>query len=191
MQPAADDLALLHRIAQGDAEALRALYEAQHARLWRYLWYALAGDAGLVEEVLQDVFVAVWQAAATYQGTAQPTTWLFQIAHNRAANARRARERHADVVPLVSDAAATEAGGMAGGDLEEAVLTRLALGEALHHLAPHHQAVLNLFFYQGFSLQEIAQILGVPVGTVKSRINHARRAMAQAMAVEEAGEHGE
>jgi RNA polymerase sigma-70 factor (ECF subfamily) len=186
MTPAADDRTLMERIAAGDAEALHALYATYHARPWRYLWHALAGDAALVEEVVQDVFVAVWRAAATYRGTAQVATWLLQIAHHRATNARRDRDRRAALLDNDAEAADDLAVSVM---LEDSVIARLALADALRHLAPHHQAVLHLFFYQGFSLQEIAQILGVPVGTVKSRISAARRAFAGVLAAEEAGEH--
>jgi RNA polymerase sigma factor (sigma-70 family) len=167
----AADRAHLARIANGDQDALRRLYEAYHPRLWRYLWFALAGDEALVEEVIQDCFLAVWQSAASFRGTAKVATWLFQIAHNRAVNARRKQGRTLDIPFATED-------DLPGDDaFEEAVINRVVLAQAIGRLAPMHQEVLHLFFYRGFTLTEIATILQIPVGTVKSRLNHARRAL--------------
>ncbi len=166
----AADRALVARVATGDQDALRRLYEAYYPRLWRYLWYALAGDATLTEEVIQDCCLAVWHNAHKYRGTAKVATWIFQIAHNRAANARRAQPNMTIPLSPETDFPGTDS-------LEDLVINRVLLSEALGHLAPIHQAVLDLFFYQGFSLAEIADILHVPIGTVKSRLHHARRAL--------------
>jgi RNA polymerase sigma-70 factor, ECF subfamily len=165
------DRANLASVADRDQDALRRLYETYYPRLWRYLWYALAEDAALTEEVIQDCFLAIWHSAHTFRGDAKVATWIFQIAHNRAVNARRSQGQ----LPTTPFAATTEIPGDAS--LEEMVLDRLMLDDALARLAPMHQTVLNLFCYQGFSLAEIAAILRVPVGTVKSRLNHARRAL--------------
>src|SRR5215813_5698571 len=113
MRPAAmqcdDERELLRLVATGDQHALRCLYAAYRPRLWSYLFARLDGDAGWTEELTQDVFLAVWRSAATFRGEARPATWLFRIAHNLAANARRARQRRPQVVRL--DAVAG-AGGM-------------------------------------------------------------------------------
>ncbi len=179
MTPPTDDRALVQRIAAGDQEGLRALYAAYQARLWAYLWYALGGDTGLVEEILQDIFVAIWRSANNFQGQSQVATWIFQIAHNLAANARRSRVRHHSgfSAPSMNDDPNNEA-DMA---YEDAVILRLDLAEAIQQLSPLHQAVLHLFFYQGFTVNEIAQIMNVPAGTVKSRLSYARRALGKAL----------
>jgi RNA polymerase sigma-70 factor, ECF subfamily len=167
----AADRAHLARIANGDQDALRRLYEAYHPRLWRYLWYALAGDEALIEEVIQDCFLAVWHSAGSFRGNAKVATWIFQIAHNRAVNARRGQGRTADIFFADED-------DLPGDDtFEDAVINRVLLAEAMQHLAPMHQEVLHLFFYRGFTLAEIATIVHIPLGTVKSRLNHARRAL--------------
>jgi RNA polymerase sigma-70 factor (ECF subfamily) len=79
----------LARIARGDEEALRQLYDAFRPRLRNYLWRQLDGDATAVEEALQGVFVAVWRTAASYRGEARVATWLFQIARYRALRLRQ------------------------------------------------------------------------------------------------------
>jgi hypothetical protein len=69
------DTALLERITGGDEEALRQLYAAYRLRLWRYVWQQVGGEADLVEEVLQDVFLAVWHGAGAFRHQASVTIW--------------------------------------------------------------------------------------------------------------------
>jgi RNA polymerase sigma-70 factor, ECF subfamily len=167
-----DHLHWLHQIAGGDQDALARMQQALYPRLWRFLWVQLDGNTSWIEEVLQDVFLAVWQSAHTFRGEARfVAAWIFRIAHHHAANARRAQfrrpEGHAALL-LEEDVTTT---------FEDAVVQRVTLAEALRHLAPKHQEVLYLVFYQGFMLDEVAQILNIPSGTVKSRLSHARRAL--------------
>lgn len=178
-----DEAELLAAIAGGDEDALRQLYLRERPRLRRYLWHQLGGESGLVEEVLQDVFLAVWRQAATFRGEARVRTWVFQIAHYLALEARRRRDRLSrERVPL-DDAAADEAPSAeyAAASHETGVLDRLALADAVGALSPSHRAVLYLIAQQGFSHAEAARILGVPVGTVKSRMSYARAALLRAM----------
>ena len=173
-----DERALLRRVAAGDEHALRCLYARYRTRLWTYLFHQLDGDAGWTEEVVQDVFLAVWRSAATFRGDAQPATWLFRIAHNLAVNARRDRSRRPQAEPLEpADVADERADPLVDDAHDDAVLDRLALSVALGRLSLPHREALGLVFVQGFSLGEAATILDVPVGTVKSRISYARRAL--------------
>lgn len=169
--------ALLARIAAGDEDALRQLYAVYRPRLWRYLWQLTQGDATLAEEALQDVFVAVWRHAGSYRGDAPAATWIFRIAHNQAANMLRARSRrpaaHGDPAQLLD--------GDSAEPLiwpETATIERLTLEGALRRLSPKHREALELVFAAGFSCDEAARILDVPVGTVKSRLHAARKALA-------------
>lgn len=175
------DRNLLDRIGAGDQIALRQLYHAYRQKLWRYLWLQLDGDAGLVEEVMQDVFVSVWRTASAFRGEAQVSTWIYRIAHNTAANTRRARSRRIEgqlperldlIVQSVDHSA-----GFATPSSEEAVVARMTLEGALAALSPKHREALELLFVHGFTYDEIAAITGVPTGTVKSRISYARRAL--------------
>lgn len=89
----AEDMGFIHRMAAGDQESLYLLFSRYRDRIWRYLWHQLGDDLGLVEEVGQDVFLAAWKAAPTYQQKASVQTWLFHIARNRAVSALRHRGR--------------------------------------------------------------------------------------------------
>ncbi len=176
-----DDESLICRIAGGDEEALRQLYASYRVRLWQYLWPQLNGDAQRVEEVLQDVFLAVWRQARTFRGEARASTWLFRIARYRASNAMRDRARQPEGYSTSlstgddSEDGVYERGGTASH--EDAVLDRVALTEGMARLSPKHREVLDLFFYHGFTLDEVAHILDIPTGTVKSRLSYARRAL--------------
>src|SRR5258706_13177765 len=76
----ADDRPLIARIARRDAAALERLYALYRPRLWRYLWQQLDGDAGAVEDILQEVFLAVWLAAGDFRGEAEGNTRIFPLA---------------------------------------------------------------------------------------------------------------
>ena len=179
-----DERLLVAQVASGDEEALRQLYLAYRPRLRRYLWHQLGGDTASVEEALQDVFLAVWRTAGGYRAEARVSTWLYQIAHYTALSARRRLARHAENLQLGAFADDDmEPGGtnvaydVAYDACDDVVLNRLALDDALDRLSPKHREALALVFQHGFSLDEAAQILDVPAGTVKSRLSYARKAL--------------
>ena len=161
----------LAKIARGEQSALLALSQRYQRPLFVYL-LRLVRDASLAEEILQDVLVAIWQGAATFSGRSRVSTWVFGIAHHQAVQAtRRCALPHIppegleDLSDVTQDA--------------ERVTFALALQEdleaALEQLSPVHREALELVLAQGFSYDEAAMITDVPVGTVKSRVNHARR----------------
>lgn len=183
-----DDPALVARVAAGDEEALRELAARYHAPLRRYLWRQLDGDPRAVEEAVQDVFVAVWRGAAGYRGEAKVATWLFQIARYLALRARRNASRHAALMPLEPEDGESGQADWLGVSCEDEVIERLALIDALGRLSPKHRETLELVFVFGFSPDEVARILDVPGGTVKSRISYARRALLLALSAAPAKE---
>jgi|SRR5579871_379937 RNA polymerase sigma-70 factor (ECF subfamily) len=174
----ADHATLLALIAAGDEDALHQLYVAYRPRLRPYLWHQLGGDAQAVEETFQDIFLAVWRTAGAYRGEAKVASWIFQIAHYLVIHKRRTLARYAnDVSADELDAEDASQAIWLGNSPEEEIVGRLALGEALRRLSPKHREVLDLVSRQGFSLEETAHILDVPTGTVKSRLNYARKAL--------------
>jgi RNA polymerase sigma factor (sigma-70 family) len=162
---------LIERVANGDRQALAHLYERYHLPLFRYLLH-LTSDHGLAEELLQDTLVAVWRSAHTYKGTSRLQTWLFGIARRQAHNTLRRRGvRLADVSHL--DA-------VPAPDPEATLLTcveRDKLNAAMSLLAVSHREVLLLIFVEELSYRETAAVLNVPIGTVKSRLSYAKRAL--------------
>ncbi len=174
-EAADEERRLIARIAAGDERALDILYARYRPRLRGYLWRLLHGDEGLIEEALQDIFVAVWQTASRFRGEARVATWVFQIAHNIALAARRRGVRRPISVPLL--AADAPIANAQRDPYSEGVLTRMAMHDALSKLSEKHREALDLFFRQGFSADEIAAILVIPAGTVRSRLSYARKAL--------------
>jgi RNA polymerase sigma-70 factor (ECF subfamily) len=176
MAESPDNCVLLARVARGDQDALHQLYQRFRTRLWRYLWHQLGGNADLAEETLQDIFIAIWNSARHFRGDAQVATWIFQIAHYRVVDALRRQTRRQSEVSLVDDSQITDH-GLSDNAWEEKIIDRLILGDNLRQLSPKHQEVLELVFVQGFSIEEVASILAIPPGTVKSRVSYARQAL--------------
>jgi RNA polymerase sigma-70 factor (ECF subfamily) len=174
-----DQRRLLCQVAEGNEEALRLLYVEYHLRLRRYLWRLLDGDSHAVEEALQDTFLAIWRAAGGFRGEAQVASWIFQIAHHVAYHARQIAVRRGWIE--MESVPSEDATSPVATSPEDTVLDRLTLDEALNRLSTKHRAVLHLVFEQGFTAEEVAQILEVPVGTVKSRVSYARRALRSAL----------
>ena len=172
-----DDLVLLKRMARRDETALDILYTRHAPALLGYL-LNLVGDRFEAEEILQDTFVAAWKFAGRFQGRSRVRTWLFSIAH------RQARDRHRrHSLAIDSDFDSSDAADPAPGPedyvLAQAETTELAA--LVSQLRPLQREVLVLAFAYELSYAEIALVLDVPVGTVKSRLNSAKRAL-QALA---------
>jgi RNA polymerase sigma factor (sigma-70 family) len=172
-QPAIDDRQIVHRIAAGDRQALTELYGRYQRPLFSYL-LQLTPDYGLAEELLQDTLVAVWKSAHSFEGRSSVQTWLIGIARRQAHNTLRQHK-----LPLVDEA---ELEGLPSTDPEPedftlACVARDELVRAFTQLAPVHREILVLAFVQELSYQETASILDVPIGTVKSRLSNARRAL--------------
>lgn len=172
-KPLVDDMQLIRRIAQQERQALSELYESYHRPLFFYL-LQLTSDYGLAEEILQDTLVAVWKSARSFEGRSGVLTWLIGIARRQAHNTLRKHR-----LPQVN---LSELEGMPAPEMEPeefalASVARDELTQAFRLLAPIYREVLLLIFVQELSYQETAVILEVPVGTVKSRLSKARRAL--------------
>jgi RNA polymerase sigma-70 factor (ECF subfamily) len=162
-----DDRSLLERIRRGDASGAEELFERYAPALLRFANRMLS-DRETAEEVTQEVFVKVISRAHQYDGRAGVSSWLFAIAAN-ACRDRRRRDRRAIVVPL-------EAAGdlPSRGEGAEARLDgrqrRLAVRRALEGLSEEQREALVLARYHGLPYSEIARVLGISVGAVKTRI---------------------
>jgi RNA polymerase sigma-70 factor (ECF subfamily) len=160
------DATAVARVADGDKDALRELYD-RYGRIVYGMAYRLTRDAQLAEEATQDTFVAVWRRAASFDpGRAKLSTWLFVIARNRAIELIRARTRTPEPQESVEPA---------GQEPDPADLATLAdeaerIAEVLAELPENQLEVIQLAFFDGLSHGEIAERLGQPLGTVKSRI---------------------
>jgi RNA polymerase sigma-70 factor, ECF subfamily len=162
-----DDAELVRAVGAGDRDALRELYDRFGSILFGTALRVL-GDRQLAEECTQDVFVAVWKRASSYEPErASVSTWMLTIARNRAVDlVRRRAARPSDPYPEV-EVSETSPDTIT---LVGAAETSHRVAEALAELPqPQREAVL-LAYFDGLSHSEIAERLGVPLGTVKGRI---------------------
>ncbi|GIE83467.1 RNA polymerase sigma factor [Actinoplanes philippinensis] len=183
MDPGGDE-ALLRSIAAGDAAALSRLYERHAGPLFGYL-FRLAGDRMTAEEILQDTMLAVWRSAGAFEGRAKVSTWLFGVARRQAHNRLRGRF---GPEPTVAEPADRPDQGAGPEELAIAAAGGTPVAAAIDRLPGHHRDVIALVFVAGLPLADVAEVLAIPVGTVKSRLHHARAAVAAALTAAEVPE---
>jgi RNA polymerase sigma-70 factor, ECF subfamily len=183
---AMNDNELVGRVAHGDDAALRELF-ARHAP-WLAARLRSVLSAADVEDVLQEVFLAVWQGAAGYRPEGPVAAWMWGIARRQAALFLRRRGPAALVLPAV-----VAADGRHAGDPAEAVLSRSQLDTAVAALGAEDspdREVWRLMYVEDRPVAEVAALMGVPVGTVKSRAHRARRLLRAALRGSAAAEGG-
>ena len=182
-----DDEDLLATVAGGDDTALRELFR-RHAP-WLVARLRSVLPAADVEDVVQKTFIAVWRGAAGYRPDGSAGGWIWGIARRQAALLLRRRGPAA--LPLPADGAADAR--QTGEDPAEAVLSRAALAEALAALGPEggpEREAWRLMYVEDLPVAEVADLMGVPVGTVKSRAHRARRLLRMALRGGPAAEAG-
>jgi RNA polymerase sigma-70 factor (ECF subfamily) len=175
--PASEEARLLARIAERDLRAFEELYRIYHPRLTRFLMNFLRRPQ-LAEEALNDTMMVVWRRPDGYNGASKVSTWIFGIAYR---TALKARGRHDE--PLEDTGAETRASGEAGPEDELGRRqTQEILLSAIGQLSADHRAVVDLTYFHEAGYREIAEILNCPVGTVKTRMHHARRHLKEKLA---------
>lgn len=161
---------LLARMADGDKTALASLYREMERPLYRFILSRL-NDPFESADLLQDVFMDVWRSAASFEGRSKVQTWIFGIAYRKVIDLHRKRARQdvTDELPeQVDDGPGAEAYLIAAQEAEH-------VRRCLDTLSGDHRAAISLAFYEDMSYAEIAAIQGVPEGTIKTRIFHAKR----------------
>jgi RNA polymerase sigma-70 factor (ECF subfamily) len=161
------DSELVAAVADADLAALRLLYE-RHAPWLMLRLQRRCPDRGMVEEVVQDTFVAVWRNAAGYSGAGEVAAWIWGIGIRRLVDHLR---RKTDVRPLPENRSDTVLSA------EDQLLLGVEFGDlagALGRLSPELRAVVQATVLDGLSTREAAQLLGIPAGTVKTRMMRAR-----------------
>jgi len=169
------DRALGWRFAAGDLGAVAELYDRFAGPIYTVALSRL-GDRQLAEEAVQDVFVKAWRAAATFDPERALSPWLYEIARRSAADIVR-RERRRPTTTRLSTAVPADDGPTLG-DAWEAWEVRRALAE----LPPDELELVRLTHFVGLTRSEIAERLGLPIGTVKSRMHRAHRRLAERLA---------
>lgn len=171
-----DDRALIKEIAGGNAKALERLFTRNQTRVFRYLMRLVRNEA-IAEELLNEVFLGAWNAAARYEGRSEPATWLLSIAHNKAVSALRKKR---EVSGYDEDAAGEIPDE---DDTPEVTAQKLDKGAqikaAMNKLSAEHREILDLVYYQEQSVSEAAEILSIPEATVKTRMFYARKKLGE------------
>lgn len=168
------ELALLAGIRQGRRAEFDTLYRLYHPRLTRFLAHMLR-QADLLEEVLNDTLLVVWQRADSFDGRSKLSTWVFGIAYRKALKALSRQD-------LPVDAEETEEPVDTGPGPEQTLgLAQLRgrLRGAMAELSPEHRAVVELCYFHDMAYAEIAEVVGCPAETVKTRMFYARRRLRQ------------
>jgi RNA polymerase sigma-70 factor, ECF subfamily len=170
---ACGDAGLLGRIGRGDEDAMAAFYR-EHGPVVLGQVLLVTGERVLAEEIVQDTMLAVWRGAGSFRGESSVRSWVIAIARRQTRDRLRGRR-----LRVVDDAVLAGQPGPGPGP-EVTALDRAELAEvmsAIRELAPAHREVLGLAFGSGLSLPEVAGVLEIPVGTVKSRLAAARTAL--------------
>jgi RNA polymerase sigma factor (sigma-70 family) len=174
---ARDEGELIARVARQDLQAFERLYRIYQPRLARFL-ATLLKRPQLIEEVLDDTMMVVWQTAGNFRGSSKPSTWIFAIAYRKAC---KARLRWPDPIEDPEQDARVSTDPAPDEQLHQQGLHD-SLVRAMDQLSPDHRAVVDLTYFHGMGYREIADIVDCPVDTVKTRMFHARRRLKQAMA---------
>ncbi len=155
---------LIEQTAQGSQQAFEELCRTYENRLFRAA-LDIVREPDIANDVMQDVRLAIWEAAKNYKGDSQPFSWMWAIVRHKAIGALRCRLRGAGFTEL-----------QAGDDVSRVTAELDAvIGEALKKLSPEYRLVVILTYYLNLSQHHISLLLQCPVGTVKSRLSSALR----------------
>jgi RNA polymerase sigma-70 factor (ECF subfamily) len=177
-QEAPSDRTLLQSIAAGDQPALRILFARHNLRIFRFLMRLVDGEA-TAEDLVSEVFLEVWRKAGQFEARSQVSTWLLAIARYKALTRLRRRstdELKDDVIAVTEDPS----------DGPEVTLQKIERSEILRYclkqLSPAHREIIDLVYYHERTIDEVAEIIGVPANTVKTRMFYARKRIGQLLA---------
>ena len=171
------DHELVARVARGDRAAIRLLFMRHHARVFRFV-ARQTGSETMADDVANEVFLEVWRKASAFEGRSEVSTWLLGIARFKALSKLRKKSEaeldEAQAAAIEDTADTPEVSAMK--DDKAAALRRF-----IDALPAEHRTVIDLAYYQGQSVTEIAEILAIPVATVKTRMFYARRKLGEAL----------
>jgi len=160
------DEAVLALIARADDQALAELYR-RFGRLAYGLAFRILRDDALAQDAVQDAFLGVWRAAGRFTAErSKPSTWLLTLVHRRAVDLVRREERRR-TEPLQPE---SEFAGGEAADEAEIATRRQTIREALRQLPSEQREAIELAYYGGYTQSELAERLGQPLGTIKSRM---------------------
>jgi len=180
-----DDREAVRRVQAGDTEAFEPLVEKYKRKVFR-LAYQVLRDQEEALDIAQEAFVKAFRALPTFKGDSAFYTWLFRITMNVALDRKRQRSTRAkslgaeDVPPEEWERTATST-DPDPEDVASGVERRERIRKGLDSLSEHHRAIIILSDIEGLQYREIAEVLGIPMGTVMSRLHHARKRLREVL----------
>jgi RNA polymerase sigma-70 factor (ECF subfamily) len=172
------DVALVRSIAAGNKHAMQVLFARHNVRVFRFV-LRLVGDKSAAEDLVSEVFLDIWRQAGRFHGRSQVTTWLLAIARNKALSALR--RRSTEELDEEAAAAIEDTGNNPEVTMQKRQKAKVLLN-CLTQLSPTHREAIDLVYYHEKSIDELAEITGVPPSTVKTRMFYARKRIADLMA---------
>lgn len=161
---------LVEQVTRGDSTAFRQLYDLSHGKVSRYVKKMVADDS-LADDIVVQTYTVAWQKSAAFKGTGRITTWLIGIARNIMFREFKKFKKN---VPFEEEYSAADTQSQFRVEVKS---TNVALKAALQTLKVNQREILELVFYQEFSYAEVAELIEIPVNTVKTRVFHAKKAL--------------
>jgi RNA polymerase sigma-70 factor, ECF subfamily len=174
MQTTSDEV-LIARIAGGDRLAMQVLFARHHVRVYRFVLRLVRNEA-TAEDLISEVFLDIWRQAGKFEGRSAVSTWMLSIARFKALSALRRRqddELDEETAERIEDQADDPETALAKKD-KGAVLRQCLSG-----LSAEHREVIDLVYYHEKSVEEVAEITGIPEATVKTRMFYARKKLSE------------
>jgi RNA polymerase sigma-70 factor (ECF subfamily) len=171
------DRELVERVAGGDRAAVRLLFMRHHARVYRFAARQTGSDM-MADDIANEVFLELWRQAPAFEGRSEVSTWLLGIARFKALSALRKKKEEwigDDDAAAIPDTADTPEIAVMKDD------KATALRGMVNALPEEHRSVIDLAYYHARSVTEIAEILSIPVATVKTRMFYARKKLGEAL----------
>ena len=174
-----DKFEIRDRIVAGDQTAMKVLYDEYSGALFHFARNYLA-DPHDASDIVHETMMEVWRNAARFEGRSSIKSWMFTIARNKSIDRNRkgSRLQYTDTIPDYEDEGINPSEAMEASQDEDLVRSCVA------KLSDSHRSVIHLVFFQNLSYQEVSKIEGIPVGTVKTRVLHAKKKLAHLLALE-------
>ena len=172
---ATSDEVLIGRIAKGDRLAMQVLFARHHVRVYRFVLRLVRNEAS-AEDLISEVFLDVWRQADRFEGRSAVSTWLLAIARFKALSSMRRKpdeELDEEAAGAIEDASDTPEVSLQKKDKSE------LLRNCLEQLSREHREVVDLVYYHEKSVEEVAEIVGIPEATVKTRMFYARKKLSE------------
>jgi len=174
MQATSDEV-LIARVASGDRLAMQVLFARHHVRVYRFVLRMVRNQA-TTEDLISEVFLDVWRQANRFEGRSAVSTWLLAIARFKALSVLRRRpEEELDEEKAAAIEDASDNPEMAVQKKDKSELLR----KCLTFLSADHREIIDLVYYHEKSIEEVAEIVGIPENTVKTRMFYARKKLGE------------